>query len=99
MFVAISRFTVANDMSDAVQRAFEARPGLVESAPGFVRLDVVRSIACPEEFQLLTYWKDEESYRSWHRGHTYRDSHRGIPKGLKLVPRSARIDFFEHVVS
>jgi heme-degrading monooxygenase HmoA len=51
----------------------------------------------PEEIWLITYWTDEASYKTWHRGHTYHASHQGIPKGLKLVPKSTEIRFFEHV--
>jgi hypothetical protein len=35
----------------------------------------------------------------WHRSHEYHESHRGIPKGLKLVPHSAAVRYFEHVSS
>ncbi len=99
MFVALSKFTIANDMAGEVKEAFVSRPHLVEAAPGFVRLDVISPVDDPQEVWLLTYWQDEESFRVWHHGHLYHESHRGIPKGLKLVPRSASLRFFEHVAS
>jgi heme oxygenase (mycobilin-producing) len=97
MFVALSQFTVANAMAAQVKQAFIERPHLVENAPGFVRLDVISPIDNPEELWLLTYWADEQSYRAWHRSHMYHAAHKGIPKGLKLVPKSAAIRFFEYV--
>ena len=42
-----------------------------------------------------TNWTDEPSYRAWHRSHEYHTSHGGIPKGLKLVAKSAQIRLFE----
>lgn len=99
MFIALSQFTVANDMSEQVKAAFTKRPHLVEEAPGFLRLEVISPLDNGDEIWLLTYWRDEESFRSWHRSHLYHDSHREIPKGLKLVPQSARLRFFEHVAS
>lgn len=99
MFVALSRFTIANEMAGEVKEAFVNRPGLVEAAPGFVRLDVISPVDDPQEIWLLTYWEDEASFRTWHHSHLYRDSHGGIPKGLKLVPRSASLSYFEHVSS
>jgi hypothetical protein len=30
-----------------------------------------------------------------HRSHDYHQSHSGIPKGLKLAPKSTEIRFFE----
>ena len=97
--VVVSRFEIANDMSDEVRTAFINRPHLVDDARGFVRMEVLSPRDNPDEIWLVTYWTDEESYRTWHRSHTYRDSHAGIPKGLKLVPRSTEIRFFDYICS
>ena len=99
LFVAISKFAVANGMTQQVKDAFIARPHLVDSAEGFVRLDVLSPVETPDEIWLLTYWQNEESFRTWHKSHMYRDSHKGIPKGLKLNPEATEIRFFEHIAS
>jgi heme-degrading monooxygenase HmoA len=98
-FVALSRFVVANGMTEEVKRAFVERPHLVDDAPGYVRMDVLSPLDSPDEIWLVTYWVDEQSFRTWHHSHTYRESHAAIPKGLKLVPRSAELRYFEHVSS
>lgn len=98
-FVALSRFVVANGMTGEVKRAFNERPHLVDSAPGYVRMDVISPLDRPEEIWLITYWRDAESFRAWHRSHEYHESHRGIPRGLKLVPGSAEVRHFEYVSS
>lgn len=98
-FVALSRFTIANDMAAAVRDAFLGRPHLVDSAPGFIAMQVMSPLDNPQEIWLVTHWLDEESYRDWHRGHSYHDAHAGIPKGLKLVPKSAEIRFFQMFAS
>lgn len=95
MFVALSRFTIANNMADEVRAAFRNRPHLVDGAPGFFSMEVMSPLGNPEEIRLLTRWNDEQSYRNWHRGHEYHESHKGIPKGLKLVPGSAAVQLFE----
>ena len=97
MFVALSRFTIRNDMAARVRQAFVARPHLVDAAAGFLGMQVMSPVENPEEFWLVTRWTDEQSYRSWHRSHSYHESHQGIPKGLKLVPKSAEIRFFDLV--
>ena len=99
MFTALSRFTIANGMADQVKEAFRRRPQLVDEVAGFVRLDVLSPQDVPEEIWLLTYWKDEASFHTWHRSHQRRESHRGIPRGLKLVPKSVELCFFEHIAS
>jgi heme oxygenase (mycobilin-producing) len=98
-YVAYSRFVVANGMRDEVRDAFRQRPGLVDEAPGFLRMEVISPLDRPEEFWLITFWTDEASFRTWHRSHSYSDSHSGIPKGLKLVRGETMIKGFEHVTS
>ncbi|MBD0327893.1 MAG: antibiotic biosynthesis monooxygenase [Pyrinomonadaceae bacterium] len=96
-FVALSKFVVANELIDEVKRAFVERPHLVDSAPGYIRMDVISPIDNPYEIWLITYWTDEESFRQWHRSHEYHESHRAIPKGLRLVPKSASVRYFEYI--
>src|SRR5271156_752015 len=97
LFLAMSRFEVANGLEDEVAAAFLARPHLVDGASGFVRMEVLRGIDRPAEFWLLTYWTDQESYCSWHRGHGYRASHQGIPAGVKLEKGSASVRFLRRL--
>jgi heme-degrading monooxygenase HmoA len=98
-FVGLSKFVIANGMTAEVKEAFRQRPHLVDHAPGFLRMDVISPVDRPEEIWLVTFWTDAVSFNQWHHGHLYRDSHRGIPKGLKLVPGETQVRHFEHVAS
>ena len=95
MILALSRFTIANDMTDVMREAFLQRPHRVDLAPGFIRMEVVSPLDQPREFWLLTYWETVAAFESWHHSHAFHDSHEGIPKGLKLVPKSTEIRVFE----
>lgn|SRR5512133_197106 len=99
MFVALSKFVVANEKADCVKEAFRNPPHSVETAPGFERLDVLSPTENPKEIWLLTYWSNLRAFDDWHKSHLYRESHSGIPKGLKLVPKGTTLSFFEHVAS
>ena len=83
--MSISRFAVKNEFDEAVRHAFLDRPHLVDSAPGFIRMEVANPCADAKEFWLLTWWENAASFDAWHHSHAYRDSHRHIPKGLKLA--------------
>ncbi|MEO6874845.1 MAG: antibiotic biosynthesis monooxygenase [Opitutaceae bacterium] len=98
-FVALSKFVVANEKTSEVKAAFRGRPHLVDGAAGFVRMEVLSPLDRPDEIWLVTFWTDAVSYRTWHHSHLYRDSHRGIPASLKLVPGETKIREFEHVCS
>lgn len=98
-YVAVSRFRVANGMAGDVAHAFRSRPHMVEVADGFLRLDVLSPADDEAEFWLITYWRDEDSFKTWHRSHLYRESHEGIPKGLKLDPSATEVRSFRYIAS
>jgi len=91
MIVVLSRFTIANDLTEDVRSAFQKRPHLVDNVPGFLGMEVMSPAGSPAEIWLFTRWQDEASYTAWHNGHAYHASHQGIPKGLKLVSGSTEI--------
>lgn len=95
MILALSHFTLAGDMVDEVRAAFLQRPHRVDLAPGFIRMEVVSPLGQPREFWLLTCWQSAAGFETWHRSHAFHDSHAGIPKGLKVVPKSTEIRVFE----
>lgn len=99
MFIALSKFVVANGMTDAVKKAFVERPHMVDDTDGYIKMDVISPLKNPDEIWLITYWTEEEKFKAWHKGHTYKSSHGNIPKGLKLVPGAQEITFFEHICS
>ena len=98
-FVSLSKFVIANDEIAEVKEAFRRRPHLVDEQPGFVRMEVFSPLDRPEEIWLVTYWTDAERFKLWHHSHLYQQSHKGIPKDLKLVPGETEIRHFEHICS
>lgn len=94
MFVAVSHFTVANDTHEAVAEAFRQRPHEVDAVPGFQRMEVWNTADDGRRFTLVTWWDSAEQFQSWHRSHAFKDAHRGMPKGLRLVSGSTRIEQF-----
>ena len=96
-FVSLSKFRVRNGMGTQVAEAFRARPHLVEAANGFLRMDVLTPADDDSEFWLLTFWTDEASFQAWHSSHQYRQSHAGIPTGLKLDPAATELRSFRYV--
>ncbi|MEX2481837.1 MAG: antibiotic biosynthesis monooxygenase [Gammaproteobacteria bacterium] len=98
-FVAMSRFAVFNETVDAVKAAFRARPHLVDDAPGFIKMDVISPVDAPEEVWLITYWDDEANFLAWHHSPAHKDSHRQMPRGIKLDPKRSRLQFFTHIAN
>jgi heme-degrading monooxygenase HmoA len=89
--LVISRFKVANGMEREVRDAFLARPRLVDDVRGFLGIEVFTDTDDTSSFCLVTRWTDLPAYRVWHDGDAHHQSHRGIPKGLKLTPGCTQV--------
>ncbi|WP_242916106.1 antibiotic biosynthesis monooxygenase family protein [Pontibacter liquoris] len=95
MFIALSTFTIANGLVAEVREAFVNRPHMVDNAPGFVRMEVLSPQENPNEIWLMTFWEDQPSFQVWYKSHQYQDAHKGIPAGLRLVPGSTKVQYFD----
>lgn len=98
-YVALSKFVVSNGMEEEVKRAFRTRPHLVDGVPGYLRLEVLSPLDRPAEIWLVTFWTDAGSFHGWHRSHLHHESHRDIPRGLKLISSETALREFEYVAS
>lgn len=91
MILGMSCFKVANGLEAKVKEAFLDRPHLVDYVPGFLGMETFTEEKDATAFYLLTRWTDAESFRAWHASPAHHESHRGIPKGLKLEPSFTKI--------
>jgi len=79
--------------------ALQSRVHRFDGVPGFQRMEVLRPHDTPAEFWLTTWWSSDAAIDEWHHSHLYRESHRGIPKGLKLVSGSVQISCMELIAT
>jgi heme-degrading monooxygenase HmoA len=96
-FVALGRFVVANAMEAEDKAACRELPHHVERTAGFGRMEVLCPLDRPQEIGLETHWRCADDDRAWHRGHRYRELHRGILKGLILFGGETCLGEFEVV--
>jgi len=99
MYAVISKFVVANDMSESVRQAFRDRPHQVDNEPGFIGMDVIQPKGNEDEFWLITRWDSEADWKNWYHSHSYKDSHQGIPAGLKLISEATEITHFDVIAT
>jgi heme oxygenase (mycobilin-producing) len=97
MYLAVSSFSVMNDLGDSVREAFLSRPHLVDNAAGFIRMEVANPNENPNEFWLFTWWEKEINFQDWYSSHAFQDSHNAMPKSLKLLPNKPVIMGFNIV--
>jgi heme-degrading monooxygenase HmoA len=97
MILGMSRFKVSNGLEAEVKHAFLHRPHLVDHVPGFLGMETFTDEKDTTAFYLLTRWTDAKSFRAWHASPAHHQSHRGIPKGLKLDPSFTQITVLDRL--
>jgi heme-degrading monooxygenase HmoA len=86
MIVVSNRIQVTKGQESAFEQRFEGRARLVESMPGFVRLEILRPLKS-EYYVVLTYWESPEAFEAWTEGPEFREAHsRRPPKEMFAGP-------------
>jgi heme-degrading monooxygenase HmoA len=78
MIVVSNRIQVAQGHERDFEKRFEGRAGLVETMPGFIRLEILRPLKS-DYYVVLTHWKDEGSFRAWTESAEFHEAHRNRP--------------------
>jgi heme oxygenase (mycobilin-producing) len=94
MYVSMSRLRVDADQSDALVAAFRRRAHLVDSAEGFIDLQVWRSDRNPEEVLMVSRWRDRAAFTAYMRSAEHQISHERIDPALQAA---IRLDRLEHL--
>jgi hypothetical protein len=88
MFMALSRFTIANDMTDDARSAFLDRPHLVDTAPGDLGMEVVSPLVVPT--RRFTKPNPQGVIKSFGGKNRRRVDARGEGNGRQLLPGLGR---------
>jgi heme oxygenase (mycobilin-producing) len=78
MIVVSNRIQVAKGHELDFEKRFEGRARLVETMPGFIRLEILRPIKS-DYYVVLTHWKDETSFRAWTESSEFKEAHSNRP--------------------
>ena len=94
MYVSLSRLRVSADRADELVSAFRARAHLVDTADGFVDLQVWQSDRDPEEVVMVSRWRDRTAFQTYMRSDEHAISHGRIDDDLQ---RAIRLERLEHL--
>jgi heme-degrading monooxygenase HmoA len=83
MYVSMSHLRVEPDRADELVRAFRARIGLVDSADGFVDLEVWQADRDPGELIMVSRWRDRDAFKRYMKSDDHRLSHDRVDPGLQ----------------
>jgi heme-degrading monooxygenase HmoA len=97
MILAVSRFKVMNGREVDVKEAFFNRRIWWTMCRVFWEWKHFTETENKVAFYLITRWTDQDSFRRWHSSPAHHQSHRGMPKGLRLDPAFTRIFVLERL--
>lgn len=98
MYVSISRLRIAPERVPELIDAFRGRSRDVEHHDGFVSLQVLQSDRDPGEVQMVSRWRDRESFKQYMKSEDHRRSHARIAPDLKDAIKLQALEH-HHVVA
>jgi heme-degrading monooxygenase HmoA len=90
-FVTVSGIAVPQPGAPLLEEAMRQRVRLVENEPGFGGLQVWRPVRPGESYRMVTWWRDEQAFRSYMRSPAHATSHARMPRG-EHAPRPAGLE-------
>ena len=92
MYVSMSRLRVAEGRAAELIEAFRRRAGLVDSAAGFIDLQVWQSDRDRGEILMVSRWRDREAFKAYMRSDEHRVSHERIDPALQGEIKLERLE-------
>lgn len=66
--------TAPPDDPGAVERAYHDISRMLADTPGLLRNELLRSVADPRDFAVISEWEDLAAFRTWEQGATHRNT-------------------------
>ena len=88
----MSRLSVDPARRDELVRAFGDRAHLVDTAPGFLDLEVWQSDRDPSEVVMVSRWSSREDFTRYMRSDDHAVSHARIAPSLQEAIKLERLD-------
>jgi len=92
MYVSVSRLRVAADLAPELVAAFRSRAHLVDTAEGFVDLQVWQSDRDPTELMMVSRWRDRACFTAYMRSDAHRVSHERIDPAVNEAIKLERLE-------
>jgi heme-degrading monooxygenase HmoA len=92
MYISMSRLRVPAERAPALGRAVRARIGLVDSADGFVDLQVWQSDRDEGELVMVSRWRDRAAFTAYMRSADHQVSHDRIDPELQAAIKLEKLE-------
>src|SRR6516164_10907993 len=80
-YVVINAITVPRAHADTLAARFAGRAGMVESADGFERFELLRPADDREQWLVMTTWRDQAAFEAWMSSAAFGRAHGATTSG------------------
>jgi heme oxygenase (mycobilin-producing) len=84
-FVAINYITCQDHYRARFEELFGSRAKAIDRMPGFNRMQVLRPKKEGEPYLIVSYWENEESFKSWTGSPEFLEGHKRGFEDLRLA--------------
>jgi heme-degrading monooxygenase HmoA len=87
MFIVSNRLFVADTYADEIQSRFAARRSAMKEQPGFIRMQVQKSMGKDTPWVIQTQWQDQASFKTWVQSDDFKAAHANpLPQDAFTAP-------------
>ena len=97
VYVSVSHLRVDPERVEDLITAFRGRANLVDSFPGFLRLEVWRSDKSADEILMVSHWLTRAAFTAYMKSDAHQVSHDRIPADLQAAIRLERLEHHQVV--
>jgi heme-degrading monooxygenase HmoA len=76
-YVVINAITVPAAHADELAARFAGRAGMVDSAEGFERFELLRPADGRDQWLVVTTWRDQAAFEAWRASASFGQAHAG----------------------
>lgn len=76
-YVVMNVLTVPGGRGEVLEQRFANRAGMVESAPGFERFELLRPVEGTDRYLVYTRWTSKADFEAWQSSRAFESGHRG----------------------
>ncbi len=99
MYLAMNRFRVMPDQTDAFEKVWTSRDSYLRDSPGFVEFNLLRGPTRDDHvlYSSHTVWRSYADFEAWTRSDAFKSAHRGASTNRAMYAGSPEFEGFQSV--
>ncbi len=84
-FVAVNFISCKEHYKTRFEELFKSRIKAIDKMPGFIFMNVLKPINNQDDYLIVSYWKNEDSFKSWTKSANFIEGHKRGFEDIKIA--------------